>query len=116
MDSKTVLKDENGDITLPDFFHRGFGVVLDGGDIHMNIPGFGKLSDILAEDIHAAAYKVAQFLLTHYHPEASHNKSLVLEFQKEFVSPTLSQGGWVPNETVKDWLFYHGKRNDLVGS
>ncbi|MFT4746271.1 MAG: hypothetical protein ACI8XG_000342 [Congregibacter sp.] len=115
MSSKTVLKNEGGDVTLPNFFNRGFDVVLDGADVYMNLPGFAELSDLKAEDINAAGYKISQFLLTHYHPEASHTKSLVLEFQSELVAPTLLQGGRIPNETIKDWLFYHGKKSDLVG-
>jgi hypothetical protein len=116
MKDKTVLKNERDEVILPAFFERGFAAVLDGDDVYINLPGFAKLSDISAEDMNAAGYKIAQCLLTHYHPEASHNPSLVREFQHEFIFPTLLQGGLVPHETIKDWLFYHDKKNDLVSS
>jgi hypothetical protein len=112
---KSVIVNKKGVVTLPDFFKRGFGVVRDGDVVHMNLPGYSLLSDIPNSTAKSVSYKVAQFLITHFHPDASHNAELVAELESEFVVPTLTNGGLVPHETIKDWLFWHGKKNDLVG-
>jgi hypothetical protein len=63
------------------------------------------LSNIPNSTDKSASYKVVQFLITHFHPEASHNAEFVGELESEFVVPTLVNGGLMPHETIKDWLF-----------
>jgi hypothetical protein len=110
-----VIANKKGVVTRPDFFKRGFGVVRDGDGVHMNLPGFSLLSEIPNSTDKSVSCEVAQFLITHFHPDASRNAELVGELESEFVVPRLANGGLVPHETIKDPLVWHGNKNDGVG-
>ena len=116
MTHKLLLKDSKGTDTLPNFFERGFCVVKDGNDVFTNIPGFPELNNLPHSSHLNIEKRLARYLLTHYVPEYRDNNSLIDEFSKTFVKPTLTEGGMIPNSTIKDWLFDHGKNNELVDS
>ncbi|OES24202.1 hypothetical protein BFV93_4802 [Alteromonas macleodii] len=113
--TKSVLTDEKGKVVLPNFYEQGLHVVVHEGTVHINVPGYRTLDDIPDHSQLTKAHQISQFLFTHFHPEAGHDEQILEDFSREVVSPTLSEGGQVPIETIKDWLFYRGKKNDLVG-
>jgi GMP synthase-like glutamine amidotransferase len=114
--NNTVLKNGSGEINLPSFFKNGFAVVCHGNDVYTNAPGFNTLADFPTDGDKPVTHKLARFLITHYHPEAAHSETLVEEFCAEFITPLVAEGGLVPHNTVKDWLYYHDQKNELVGS
>ncbi|MFT5162076.1 MAG: hypothetical protein ACI9FJ_000644 [Alteromonadaceae bacterium] len=96
-------------VTLPPFFTTGLAVqVAAQGGITCNAPGYHHFEPLSTTD------KVAQFFLTHYHPQAAHDQQVIDEFDQDCIATLFTDGGIIPHETVKDWLYFRGFKNDLV--
>lgn len=100
---------------LPSLFEQGFFAVVDDDKIYTNIPGFSEISNLPPSD-RSVEQRIACYILTHYSPDAREDSKLIDEFSNTFIAPTLLNGGNIPLATVKDWLFDHGRNNELVNT
>lgn len=99
---------------LPGFFNTGLVIKVVHGKLLCNAPGFTGMDAFFANSTQQNDIALAQFLLTHYDPEAAHNPTTVAEFQSDCITDLMSEGGTLPHESVKDWLFYRGYKGEAV--
>jgi hypothetical protein len=114
MKQDTAQKDNLGGLELPNFFEHGFCTTIYKGQPHTNIPGYEELSSLPSSPDKSLGVRIAHYLIAHYLPDVHDDDGLVVEFAEAFVEPTLSKGGNIPLATIKDWLFDHGRNNELV--
>lgn len=113
---KTKLAQGNAAHTLPEFSKYGFYAVKDTQHTYINLPGINTIDALPEPSQYTKSHELARYLLMPFHPEAAENNDIVAKFDSELVSEVLKEGGQIPHETIKDWLFYNNVRNAFVAS
>ena len=93
------------------FFPHGPMVSVKNGVLSTNIPGLAYLDELPAIK---NGHTLSRLLLTLYSPQAGQMDDLVNAFYTSCLVPLIKEGGDIPAETIRDWLYFHGFRDPLV--
>lgn len=103
---------------LPGFFTSGLTVYIDDNTRLCNAPGYSNLdafpTDEANQQENSQGLALSRFILTHYHPKASHDEKVVIDLYEDCIKELMLNGGTIPHETMKDWLYLRGYKNDVV--
>lgn len=110
------IKRTNGKVVLPDFYDEGLALVIEDDVIHINVPGYHTFDSLPTHKDSTKELVLSKFILSHFDPHVSTDVCLIKEFCDEFIEPSLKCGGLLPQDTIKDWLFYHGRKNEHINS
>lgn len=99
------------DSGLPPFMSHGLAIAVTDEGIETNVPGITYDSDKSVDEF---GLSLSQYLLSHYHPDAGHEKNVIQSFYDDCIKELLTHGGNVPHASARDWLFYHDQHNAIV--